>query len=162
MPDCAVPLIFSPLVKRCRVSLPGRLFASVISLLCLALLITAALLQPSPTGLGTHTALGLAPCAFQQQFGIPCPSCGMTTSWAWFARGNIVASLWIQPMGTLLAFLTAFTFWGGIYVAVTGRGAHQLLRYVPSGYIVWSLVAAALLAWLWKIFIQLDHLDGWR
>jgi hypothetical protein len=134
----------------------------MVSLTCLAMLVTAAVVKPNPTGLGTHTALGMAPCGFQQWSGIPCPSCGMTTSWAWFARGNIAASLWVQPMGTLLAVLAVFGFWGGLYIAISGRPAHQLLWLVPGGYIARWFVTVAILAWIWKIFIQLHHLDGWR
>src|SRR5271169_4317146 len=106
MVDLPVPLIFSPLAPRVRVSPLGRIFAVAVSLACLTPLVIAALIQPSPSGLGTHTQLGLGACSFQQVTGIPCPSCGMTTSWAWFARGNLIASLWVQPMGTVLAFLT--------------------------------------------------------
>jgi hypothetical protein len=162
MPDPQIPLIFSPRAPRMRVGVMGRGFALLIGGGCLALLITAAILQPSPTGLGTHTALGLPVCAFQQNFGIPCPSCGMTTSWAWFARGNLAASLWIQPMGTLLALLTAFAVWAGFYIAITGRAAHHLLNYLPGGYILIAFLALTVLAWIWKIDIQLYHMDGWK
>lgn len=37
------------------------------------------------------------PCGFKVQFGLPCPSCGMTTSVLAFARGDIMQSLYIQP-----------------------------------------------------------------
>ena len=161
-PETTIPLIYSPLSPRVRVSLLGRLFAAGVSLLCLAAFVTAARVTPNPDGLGTHTQLGFGACSFQQVTGIPCPSCGMTTSWAWFVRGNLLASLWVQPMGTLLAFITTIIFWAGAYIAWTGRAAHHLLRYVPAGYIVRSLVVLALLAWAWKIFLQVHHLDGWR
>src|SRR5580658_9050055 len=132
----ATPLIFSPRAKRVRVGAGGRLAAMAVGSFCLCLLATAALLRPNPSGLGTHTALGLAPCAFIQIFGIPCPCCGMTTSWAWFVRGNLAASLWVQPMGTLLAALTCVALWGAWYIAATGRAVYRLLDYLPGGYIV--------------------------
>jgi hypothetical protein len=157
-----VPLIYSPQLVTRRMGPVGRLVATGLSLTCLAGLVTAAMLTPNPSGLGTHTALGMAPCGFQQWTGIPCPTCGMTTSWAWFVRGNLAASLWVQPMGAVLAILTVFLFWSGLYVAVSGRPAHELLSHVPSGYIVRWLLTFAILAWIWKIFIQLHHLDGWR
>jgi hypothetical protein len=160
MADLTVPLIFSPRNEPIRVHLLGRLFALAISLLCLAGLITAATLTPNPSGLGTHTALGLPACGFQQTLGIPCPSCGMTTSWAWFVRGDILRSFWVQPMGMVLAVMAAMAFWGGLYIAATGRAAHLLIRYVPQGYIVRPLLIFAILAWAWKIFIQHYHLDG--
>jgi len=157
-----VPLIFSPPVRRQTLAWSGRLLALAISLVSLAVLVTAALLTPNPDGLGTHEQLGFAACSWLHLFGIPCPFCGMTTSFAWFVRGNFAASIWVQPMGALLACMAVAAFWSGLYIAYTGRPAHRLLRYVPSGYIYKGLLLAAGLAWCWKIFIQLHHLDGWR
>jgi uncharacterized protein DUF2752 len=162
MDAIAVPLIFSPPVRPQSLGWTGRILALLLSASGLAGLITAALLTPNPGGLGTHTALGFAPCSWLRVLGFPCPFCGMTTSWAWFARGNLAASLWVQPMGTVLAIIAVVVFWGGLYVALTGRPAHRLLRYLPSGYIPTCLLAAAALAWGWKIFIQAYHLDGWH
>jgi hypothetical protein len=157
-----VPLIYSPRIQPQYLGIIGRLTALAVALACLTPLIIAALLPPSPNGLGTHTALGLAPCGFYLSYGIPCPTCGMTTSWAWLARGNVAASLWVQPMGTVLAAAAIAFFWAGAYIAVSGRPAHHLIHYLPAGYIAWALLALAVLAWMWKIFIQLHHLDGWR
>jgi hypothetical protein len=158
----SVPLIFSPPVRRQTLAWSGRLLAVAISLACLAVLVTAALLTPNPNGFGTHEQMGFAACSWLNIFGIPCPFCGMTTSFAWFVRGNIAASLWVQPMGTLLAWIAVASVWGGLYIAVTGRPAHRLLRYIPSGYIYKGLLLAAGLAWSWKVFIHVHHLDGWR
>ncbi len=60
-------------------------------------------LEPDPRGFGTHTQLGLAPCAFALVTGHPCPTCGMTTSFAWFARGRFDRSWRANPAGSLLA-----------------------------------------------------------
>jgi len=68
-----------------------------------ALLLTAARLTPSPYGMGTHQQLGLPPCTMIQWFGIRCPSCGMTTSWAHMVRGHILSSLRANSGGALLA-----------------------------------------------------------
>lgn len=87
----------------------------------------------------------------------------MTTSWAWFVRGNLAASLWVQPMGTLLAILTCVGLWGSLYIALTGRAAHHLLAYLPGGYTVAvAFLTLTLLAWLWKLAIWHYHLDGWQ
>src|SRR5919112_1444615 len=115
MSQVSVPRIYatSPLVQ--RLSVGSRLVA----LACLAVLLTAATISPNPGGTSTHRQLGLAECQFLRASGIPCPSCGMTTSFAWFVRGNIPASLYIQPMGTLLAAGAAATFWAALYIAAT-------------------------------------------
>jgi hypothetical protein len=86
----------------------------------------------------------------------------MTTSWAWFARGNLAASLYVQPMGTVLAALAACGFWIGLYVAFTGRPVYRLLRVIPGRYYFVPLLSFAILAWGWKIFIHLTGSDGWH
>ncbi len=62
-------------------------------------------LEPDPRGLGTHQQLGLPPCSVRILFGIPGPSCGMTTSWAFFSRGEFQQSLSTNLGGFLLACL---------------------------------------------------------
>ncbi len=102
------------------------------------------------------------PCYMLQTTGVPCMACGMTTSFAWFARGNLPASLYIQPMGMVLALLSVMSFWGGLYIASTGRQVYRLLSYLPWRLYFVPLTTWAVLAWGWKIFIHLQHLDGWR
>ena len=72
---------------------------------CLLVLVIASQLTPSPAGYGSHTGypLRLQSCVFMDRTGLPCPSCGMTTSFCWFVRGNVAASVYVQPMGAVLA-----------------------------------------------------------
>lgn len=51
----------------------------------------------------THRQLGLPPCTFYAITGLPCPSCGMTTSFALLVRGDVWNSLKANAVGTLLA-----------------------------------------------------------
>jgi hypothetical protein len=51
---------------------------------------------------GTHQRLGLPPCTFKETTGIPCPSCGMTSSFALLIRGDVWHSLRANFAGTLL------------------------------------------------------------
>lgn len=67
----------------------------------------SARLQPSPQGFGTHQQLGLPPCAFQSRFQVPCPSCGMTTSFAHFVRGQWRRALSSSVTGFCLALVCA-------------------------------------------------------
>jgi Protein of unknown function (DUF2752) len=158
----SVPAIYSPRIGRARVSPAGRVLALAISLGSVSLLGIGALLKPNPNGLGTHLMLGLPPCGFLLATGLPCPSCGWTTSWAWFVRGNVVAALWVQPFGAMLAFLVAMLFWCGLYTAATGRGVHRVFRFVNRRYILLVMLALAGLAWAWKILIHMNGWDGWR
>lgn len=145
-----------------RLALSGRVTALLIALCCLAPLAVGAWLTPDPAGSGSHTRLGLASCRMMDVANFPCPSCGMTTSFTWFARGNVLASFYVQPMGMLLALAAAVVFWAGLYIAITGKPLHRLLRPVP-GYL-WVVVpfTLAVLAWGWKIFIHMRGVDGWQ
>jgi hypothetical protein len=86
----------------------------------------------------------------------------MTTSWAWFVRGNPVASFYIQPMGFVLALGAAMTVWVAGYVAVSGRNLAPLLRRLPGKGFLLFFLGFALAAWAWKIYIHLHGLDGWH
>ena len=135
----------------------GRLLALACAGMAMSVLLVAAWLSPDGRGYGTHEALGLAPCGFYQQYGIPCAGCGMTTSFAYAVRGRLVASFVAQPFGMLLCLLTAATFWSAIYVAVTGRPAYRLLKFVPpkAHAVVWPGLTVA--AWAWKIALSAGH-----
>jgi Protein of unknown function (DUF2752) len=63
-------------------------------------------LVPDPRGYGTHIQLGLRPCAFASMTGRLCPTCGMTTAFAWFMRGRIDRSWRANPAGCLFAVLS--------------------------------------------------------
>jgi hypothetical protein len=85
----------------------------------------------------------------------------MTTSFAWLAKGNLLASGYVQPMGAILALLAAASVWGGLYIAITARPAHRLLRLLPPRYTLFPLLLMGILAWGWKILIHLNGVDGW-
>lgn len=57
----------------------------------------------SPRLMATHTQMGLPPCNMVVLTGKPCPACGMTTSFALLAHGDVLASLRANWVGTLLA-----------------------------------------------------------
>jgi Na+/melibiose symporter-like transporter len=71
----------------------------------LAVVITAAFLTPSSEGHGTHTQLGLPPCGFLVYTGVPCPGCGLTTSFSHMVRLEVFGAAHANLFGILL-FLT--------------------------------------------------------
>lgn len=141
---------------------PGaRVVSAVAAIGCLAVLIVAAILKPSPTGITTHGGLGLPPCGWEAATGYPCMTCGMTTSFSWAVRANFRASLWVQPFGTVLALLCAMSFGAGLYAAVTGRPIQQVFSVLrPRTYFI-ALGALGLGAWAWKAYIHTHGMDGW-
>lgn len=154
-----VPVIYAKTAAPVRLGVWGRLWSAFVAASCLAVLVVATRVQPSPTGVGSHAdSLGLNECQWLQQAGVPCPSCGMTTAFAHFVRGNLPASVYVQPMGALLAAAAGCCVLGGAYAAASGRPAHRLLRLLPGRYYLFPTLLFALAAWAWKIFI---HLNGW-
>jgi hypothetical protein len=112
----------------------------------------AACTEPDPRGYGTHEHLGFAPCTFRVLFNRPCPSCGMTTSWACVAHGQMLPALEANAGGTLLALaaIVAVPWLGGS--AAFGRW----LCRPPSG--PWIALGASvfgivtLTQWLVRLF----------
>jgi hypothetical protein len=145
-----------------RLSVGGRLLALGLAVGCLTLLVMATGLAPAVGGFGTHRQLGLQECGFLLRTGLPCPACGMTTSFAWFARGNIAASFYVQPMGCVLAFACAFFTWAGAYAAITAKPIHQVFSVIPEKLYLIPLFTFAMVGWGWKIFIHLHGMDGWK
>jgi hypothetical protein len=133
-----------------RVSTGERITAFALALLCLALLITAASIVPDAHGHGTHTQLGLPPCGWAMVMGKPCPTCGMTTSFAYAVRGNVAASLAAQPFGTLLAIFTSCLFWIALHTALTGSTLVRLTLSLLRPRILWTLAALGAMAWAYK------------
>jgi hypothetical protein len=105
-------------------------------------------LDPDPRGFGTHQRLGLPPCTFRVLCGFPCPSCGMTTSFAHFIRGNFAAACAANPAGLILALVCAGQIpWCG-WSVIRGRlwGVSH-----PEPVLVWalsSLYALCVLNWM--------------
>jgi Protein of unknown function (DUF2752) len=69
----------------------------------------------------THRQMGLPPCTFKQLTGMPCPSCGMTSSFALTVRGDLWNAAQANWVGMVLAlFCIAYIPWA-IWSAYQGR-----------------------------------------
>jgi hypothetical protein len=158
----SVPIIFTPPAAVPNLTLLQRAIWLAVSTACLSVMIVAASIQPDPSGESTHAQLGLNSCQFLARTGIPCPSCGMTTSFAWFVRGNLLASFYVQPMGLALAVIVSLTFWLALYMAISAKPAWRLVAMIPAKYWLIPAMALAVFSWGWKIFIHLRGIDGWR
>jgi hypothetical protein len=93
-----------------------------------------------PRTMSTHTQLGMPPCNFVSLTGKPCPSCGMTTSFALLVRGDVAASLRANWVGSIICVLWAATLVWSVAGAIRGRAL-----FVPRGRgdLVFTLVVGA-------------------
>lgn len=134
-----------------RLPLTDRIGAGVVAAGCLAVLTVAAWVRPAAEGHGTHTQIGMTECQWAVNLGRPCPTCGMTTSYAWMVRGRPLEAIAAQPFGAALAVLTAMVFWVVLHSAVTGsRSAAVLASRTFRPGILWPVGAAFLAAWGYK------------
>lgn len=150
-----VPKIYVRNLRADPLGMLERVVAAVVCAGALAGLVVAAMLRPDPSGMGTHEQLGMAPCGWIRMYNVPCPACGMTTSYAHFARGSVFSAVIVQPAGAMLALLTAVSFWVGGYIAVTGKPVFSLMRGVSGGYIVLGLGLLVVAAWGYKMAVHL-------
>lgn len=128
-----------------------RMFLALFGLAGSIVLTIAMILPPAGAGHGTHQALGLPPCSFLAVTGLPCLSCGMTTSFAHTVRGEMPSALAAQPFGTLLAVVTILlvpVFFAG---ALTGRSVSRPIGRLPWNRIGPVLLALLFAAWGYKI-----------
>jgi hypothetical protein len=143
----------SPPRERARLGLPTR-YALVVSALGLAAVLgVARWLEPDPRGFGTHTQLGLAPCAFALVTGQRCPACGMTTAFAWFARGRLDRSWQANPVGSLLAPTCAILIPWLVAGALWGRPIGFRTLEQPLIGLAVATVALSLLSWTIRLFL---------
>ena len=87
-----------------------RFWASIVFLFTLFILFLSYYLQADPSGVGTHQQLGLAPCGLLSLTNVPCPMCGMTTTFSYSAHFQFIDGFKNQPFGTILFFATVFLF----------------------------------------------------
>jgi len=98
-------------------------------------------------------------CGFKQRYGLPCPTCGMTTATLAFAQGKIFEAFYIQPACALLccvlvttAILAFVTAVFGVYLRFLRRFFSELkVRYIILALMViiaagWAVTLARALA----------------
>lgn len=119
-----------------------------------SILVVSRLLHPSPRGVGTHEQLGLPPCLFLKLTGIPCPSCGLTTSFAHAVRFHLYESFITQPFG-LLACAVIFLLIPTIVILMWRRvpwdGPFQAFANKKMFY---TALVIYLAAWAYKIVVM--------
>lgn len=141
--------------RRPRADWGDRVINLSIVLPCAAMLGVGAWLHPDPSGAGTHTQLGMAPCGMFQVTGIPCPSCGMTTSVCLAAHGQLVQSFLTQPGGALLAVAAAMAVIVFGYALVRDLSPRPLLRRFARPWIAVTAFVLFLAAWGYKAAVTL-------
>lgn len=127
-------------------------------LISIAILLAGYGIKPDARGLGTHEQLGMEPCSFLSTTGLPCATCGMTTSVSHLTHGQAIASFLNQPMGFAFGLTTAMIAVASGWSVFTGMrltGITDKLRLPSTWFILGVLV---LLAWGYKIWAHTSTL----
>ena len=104
-------------------------------------------------GVGTHEQLGMRPCMSMDQWNVPCPGCGVTTSVTMATQGDMLGAISNQPFG-FVVWLLALGYIGWAVIGhLRGRDLWADLnawRFVPW---LWSVGTVAGVSWVYKIWI---------
>jgi hypothetical protein len=122
------------------------LLATACSILAVALW-----LKPAACGYGTHTQLGLPPCNFLRLTHLPCPSCGLTTCFAYAVRLQFWKAFLANPFG-LLAFFGTVSLIPSSLVLLWRRLSFR--RITENAHFIKAVYAATtlyFLSWIFKI-----------
>ena len=132
-----------------RILAPTRWLPTLLLILPFSGVIVARFLTPDPRGLGTHQQLGLPPCSMRVLFNLPCPGCGMTTSWSLFSRGNFNDSIQTNTGGFLLACLATVSLAIGLHAIVRRKPASRNSNRALTISLL-AIFGISLAQWLWR------------
>lgn len=130
----------------------ARVVAAVVLAGLLTLLAVAGRLTPAPGGNGTHTQLGLPRCSFLLNTDKPCPTCGMTTAFAYMVRGRVLRALAAQPFGAILCVAVMAAVPASLVVLLTGRGWRVDWYRVTPDRLLWVVLAVFLASWGYTVW----------
>jgi hypothetical protein len=118
------------------------------------LLVLARRLDPDPRGFGTHTQMGLKQCAYLTATGRLCPTCGMTTAFAWLVRGRIDRSWRANPAGCVIAiWFVPLAAWLAASAVANQPVAFRTLERPLMGMLV-AAVAVSVASWFIRSMIS--------
>ena len=134
------------------------LFVPSASVLAIALSLT-----PNPAGLGTHRQLGLGGCTILTLTGVPCPMCGMTTTFTHLAHFQIIEGVINQPFGLVLFSLTVLAaVVGGLELVRPGRRWHRMLSWIDrrEAVVAYGLLGGMAAGWIYKV-VMVNGFPPW-
>lgn len=132
-------------------SWPDKAFSGAVLAFPAVVLGIARSLHPSAAGMGTHEQLGLPPCRFLAFTGFPCPSCGLTTSFAYAAHFHFQQAFFASPFGLLLFLVAVLVIPTSAVLLWRRRAWQQVFDRLDVATITGCVVAAYLTSWIYKI-----------
>lgn len=125
--------------------------AAVILVAAASVLGVARWLNPDDPEMPMNRQLGIPACSWMTDFGIPCPTCGMTTAFAESAHGHWLRAIVSQPAGWLEFVLVCILGLVSLVELVTGTGWRINWYRLRPGRAVIVAVSVVLLSWAYKV-----------
>lgn len=148
--------VAGPLARRSEMTWQPRIGLILAGFMGLVSLGVAVSLPPDPQGFGTHQQLGFPPCTFIQLFEIPCPSCGMTTSWSHLVRGDLYRAFRANCGGALLGLAAIILSPWFLVSGIIGRWWISPPNMFAGFFILLGITILTILQWLiWVFFFPL-------
>lgn len=116
-----------------------------------AVLAVAAWLKPAAAGYGTHMQLGLPPCNFLRLTHLPCPTCGMTTCFAWAVRFQFRRAFLANPFGILVFLGTVSLIPTAMVLLWRGISFRQITNHAWFNKAVYTSTVLLALSWVFKL-----------
>lgn len=130
-----------------------RLIGGVVFTLLVGFWVFASWLSPVERHDGhTLAALGMPPCGMKATLGVPCMTCGMTTSYTYAAEGNFYESIVSQPAGFMLATATAMATLVSGWAMLSGMALWPIFLSIWRPQVVIPTLVMLILAWGYKIW----------
>jgi hypothetical protein len=117
----------------------------------LSVLGVARALVPDSRGVGTHLQLGLPPCGFLTLTGLPCPACGLTTCFAYLARGELALALHANAFGAVLFACVLASLPLAVWASARKRAVFETFARMRIERIGVVLVLLGLVNWIVRV-----------
>jgi len=130
----------------CRASFRQRITATFVFLIVAVLFGLAWLAATGKFDIG----FWLGPCGLKQRYGLPCPTCGMTTSVLAFSQGKVFEAFYIQPAAALLCCVLVIIAFLALFIAVSGVYFNFIERFfaeVKIKHIILALIVIIAAGW---------------
>jgi hypothetical protein len=111
-------------------------------------------LKPAACGYGTHTQLGLPPCGFLLVTHLPCPSCGLTTCFAYAIRLQFWKAFLANPFGLFAFFGTVSVIPSAIYLLWRRISFRRITEGAHFTKAVYAATAFYFMSWIFKLALM--------
>lgn len=109
---------------------------------------------------GTHRQLGLPPCLMLQLTGVPCLSCGMTTSVSLVMHGDLTAAVRANWAGVVVSMLGIVAVAWLMFLAISGAQPRWLTVERVGRWLAISAVTVAGGRYLVILLTKLFSMSG--